>query len=127
MKGYVSNIEEITVVNEYFREVLFTTEYMQLVVMSLKPNEEIGMEVHMDTDQFFRIDKGQGAVIIDGERSEISDGSAVIVPAGAQHNVINTSDSQELKLYTIYAPKHHAPGTIHATKAEAVAAEAAEA
>ncbi|HLC64397.1 MAG TPA: cupin domain-containing protein [Patescibacteria group bacterium] len=126
MTGYTDNIEEITLHNDNFRKVLFTAPHSQLVAMSLKPNEEIGMEVHPDNDQFFRIDQGTGRVIIDGVESEISDGFAVVVPAGAEHNVINTSGSEDLKLYTIYSPAHHPDGTIHKTKAEALAAEEAE-
>ncbi|MEI6597271.1 MAG: cupin domain-containing protein, partial [bacterium] len=93
----------------------------QLVLMSLKPKEEIGMEVHEENDQFFRFEKGRGKCIIDGNESEISDGVAVIVPAGAQHNIINTSDIDDLKLYTIYSPAHHKDGVVRATKAEAEA------
>jgi mannose-6-phosphate isomerase-like protein (cupin superfamily) len=126
MKGYVGNIEELTDANEYFREVLFTGPHCQLVVMCLKPLEEIGMEVHPDNDQFFRFEKGEGKVIIDGEESVVGDGFAVVVPAGAQHNVINTAKNQELKLYTIYSPAHHADGTVHPTKKDALDAEAAE-
>ena len=126
MTGYTDNIEEITLHNDNFRKVLFTAPHSQLVAMSLKPNEEIGMEVHPDNDQFFRIDQGAGKVIIDGVESEISDGFAVVVPAGAEHNVINASGSEDLKLYTIYSPAHHPDGTIHKTKAEALAAEEAE-
>jgi mannose-6-phosphate isomerase-like protein (cupin superfamily) len=123
MKGFVSNIENDTLENNNFRKVLYTGTYGQVVVMSLLPNEEIGMEVHTDTDQFFRIDSGEGKVIIDGEDSLISDGFAVVVPAGSQHNVINTSSEKALKLYTIYMPPHHVDGTIHTTKAEAEADE----
>jgi mannose-6-phosphate isomerase-like protein (cupin superfamily) len=123
MKGFVSNIENDTLENNNFRKVLYTGTYGQVVVMSLLPNEEIGMEVHTDTDQFFRIDSGEGKVIIDGEESLISDGFAVVVPAGSQHNVINTSSEKALKLYTIYMPPHHVDGTIHTTKAEAEADE----
>ena len=126
MTGYVDNIEEITLHNDNFRKVLFTAPHSQLVAMSLKPNEEIGLEVHPDNDQFFRIDQGSGKVIIDGVESEISDGFAVVVPAGAEHNVINTSGSEDLKLYTIYSPAHHPDGTIHKTREEAMRAEEAE-
>ena len=126
MTGYTDNIEEITLHNDNFRKVLFTAPHSQLVAMSLKPNEEIGMEVHPDNDQFFRIDQGAGKVIIDGVESEISDGFAVVVPAGAEHNVINTSGSEDLKLYTIYSPAHHPDGTIHKTREEAMSAEEAE-
>ena len=126
MTGYVGNIEEITEVNEYFREVLFTGTHAQLVVMCLKPGEEIGMEVHDKVDQFFRFESGEGKVVIDGEEHHVSDGWAVIVPAGAQHNIINVSKDRELKLYTIYSPPNHPHGTIHTTKAEAMAAEKEE-
>ncbi len=123
MKGYVGNIEEITLANTYFRQVLYTGAHAQLVVMSLKPGEEIGMEVHPQVDQFFRFEKGQGKVIIDGEESGVGNGTAVIVPAGSQHNVINVSQTEDLKLYTIYSPPNHPDGTIHKTKEEAMAAE----
>lgn len=123
MKGFVTNIEKDTLENSNFRKVLYTSQHGQVVVMSLLPNEEIGMEVHLDTDQFFRVDSGEGKVIIDGEENTISDGFAVVVPAGAQHNVINTSSEKALKLYTIYMPPHHKDGTIHTTKAEAEADE----
>ena len=117
------NIEEKTQANNYFREVLFTAKNCQLVVMSLKPNEDIGEEVH-SLDQFLRVESGEGKAILDGEETKITDGSAVIVPAGAKHNLINTSDSIPLKLYTLYAPPEHRDGTIHQTKAEALADEA---
>ena len=123
MKGYVDNIEKLTLENENFRKVLYTGKHSQLVLMSLKPNEDIGLEVHPNVDQFFRIEKGQGKVIIDGVEHEISDGSAVIVPAGSEHNVINTSATESLKLYTIYSPANHKDGTIHETKEIAMANE----
>ncbi len=123
MKGFVGNIEEKTLANAYFREVLYTGQHAQLVVMSLKPGEEIGMEVHPQVDQFFRFEQGEGKVIIDGEESVVKDKFAVIVPAGSQHNVINTSQTEDLKLYTIYSPPNHPEGTIHKTKADAMAAE----
>lgn len=126
MSGYNSNIEELTLQNNHFRQVLFTAPHSQLVLMSLNPNEDIGMEVHTDNDQFIRIEKGVGKAIIDGEEFELKDGSAVVVPAGSEHNIINTSDSEDLKLYTIYSPAHHPDGTIHKTKEEAMAAEANE-
>jgi mannose-6-phosphate isomerase-like protein (cupin superfamily) len=125
MTGFTGNIEEKTVANEYFRQVLFTAPRSQLVLMALKPGEEIGMEVHEENDQFFRFEEGQGKVIIGEEETEISDGWAAIVPAGTQHNVINTGEGF-LKLYTIYSPAHHPDGTVHKTKEEAVAAEAEE-
>jgi mannose-6-phosphate isomerase-like protein (cupin superfamily) len=123
MIGFVKNIEQETLENNNFRKVLYTSKYGQVVVMSLLPNEDIGMEVHEDTDQFFRIDSGEGKVIINGEEFIISDGFAVVVPAGAEHNVINTSSENSLKLYTIYMPPHHKDGTIHTTKTEAEADE----
>ncbi|MFH0952632.1 MAG: cupin domain-containing protein [Patescibacteria group bacterium] len=123
MKGYHNNIEKATTENENFRKVLYTGKHSQLVLMSLPPNEEIGMEVHPDNDQFFRFEKGQGKCIIDGNEYELSDGVAVVVPAGAQHNIINTSGTEELKLYTIYSPAHHKDGIVRSTKAEAEASE----
>ncbi len=121
MKGFNANIEQAALANNNFRQVLYTGKYSQLVLMSLVPHEEIGMEVHEDNDQFFRFEKGQGKCIIDGNEYSIGDGSAIVVPAGAQHNVINTSDSEPLKLYTIYSPAHHQDGVVRATKAEAEA------
>jgi len=106
---------------ENYRKVLYTGKHSQLVLMTLKPNEEIGMEVHQDNDQFFRFEKGSGKVIIDGNEYQVSDGFAVIVPAGAQHNVVNVSGTDELKLYTIYSPAHHQDGVLRETKAEAEA------
>jgi mannose-6-phosphate isomerase-like protein (cupin superfamily) len=121
MKGFVQNIEEIAVKNENFRQVLYTAKNTQLVVMSLKPNEEIGMEVH-HLDQFFRVEEGDGVAILDGVHTVISPGFAVLVPAGTHHNIINTGSSY-LKLYTLYSPPNHADGTIHHTRAEAEAAK----
>ena len=121
MKGFNTNIEKATLENENYRKVLYTSKHSQLVLMSLKPNEEIGMEVHSDNDQFFRFEKGQGKCVIDGNEYEVRDGSAVVVPAGARHNVINISDTEELKLYTIYSPAHHKDGVVRTTKAEAEA------
>lgn len=118
-KGYKSNIEELTKENNDFRHVLYTGRHMQLVLMSLLPGEDIGMEVHDDGDQFFRFEAGQGVVVVDDAEYQVGDGDTVIVPAGSQHNVTNTSDTESLKLYTIYAPPHHQDGTIRATKAEA--------
>ena len=122
MKGYVANIEELSLKNDYFREVLYTDERVQLVVMSLKPNEDIGEEVHT-LDQFIRIEKGEGKSILDGEEHAIADGSAIIIPAGVRHNIINASAESPMKLYTLYAPPNHKDGTIHKTKAEAEASE----
>jgi mannose-6-phosphate isomerase-like protein (cupin superfamily) len=121
MKGFCSNIEKETLENDNFRKVLYTGKHSQLVLMSLAPNEEIGTEVHPDNDQFFRIEKGQGKVIIDGNEYEVKDGFAVVVPCGAQHNVINVSATESLKLYTIYSPAHHKDGVVRATKVEAEA------
>ena len=121
MRGFCQNIEQLTIENTNFRKVLYTGKHNQLVLMALKPNEEIGMEVHNDNDQFFRFEKGQGKVVIDGNEYQVGDGFAVVVPAGAQHNVINTSASDELKLYTIYSPAHHKDGVVRPTKAEAEA------
>ena len=122
MTGYVGNIEEITLTNTYFRQILFTAPHSQLVVMCLQANEEIGDEVHQ-VDQFFRIEKGEGKVILNGEEHALKDGDAIVVPAGTQHNVINTSPTQKLQLYTIYSPAQHKDGVIHKTKAEAMADE----
>lgn len=119
MDGFIENIEEETLRNDNFREVLYTGRYSQIVLMSLNPNEEIGTEIHLDTDQFFRVEKGEGIVIIDGKESEIEDGTAILIPAGAEHNVINTSSTKKLKLYTIYSPAHHKDRVVHRTKKEA--------
>ena len=121
MKGYNRNIEELTLGNGNFRKVLYTHTHSQLVLMSLQPNEDIGSEVHPDNDQFFRFESGQGRVVIDGNEYEVGNGSAVVVPSGSEHNVINTSGSEALKLYTIYSPAHHKDGVVRATKAEAEA------
>lgn len=123
MTGFVGNIEEQTLANTFFRHVIFTAPHSQLVLMSLLPGEEIGMEVHPDVDQFFRFEKGEGKVVMNGEESAVRDGSAVVVPAGTNHNILNTSQAEALKLYTIYSPANHPDGTIHKTKAEAVAYE----
>ncbi len=124
MKGFSIDIEETTLENRNFRKVLYTSKHSQLVLMSLKPGEDIGMEVHEENDQFFRFEKGQGKCVIDGNEYELSDGVAVVVPAGAQHNIINTSKTEDLKLYTIYSPAHHKDGIVRATKEEAEANEA---
>ncbi len=124
MKGFNTNIEKETLENENFRKVLYTSKHSQLVLMSLAPNEDIGMEVHPDNDQFFRFEKGQGKAIIDGNEYKVSDGSAVVVPAGSQHNIVNTSATERLSLYTIYSPAHHKDGIVRANKAEAQANEA---
>ena len=120
-KGYMDNIEKLTLENESFRKVLYTAAYCQLVAMSLLPKEEIGMEVHEDGDQFFRFEKGEGEVVINETVYAVADGDVVIVPAGADHNVINISETETLKLYTIYAPPHHKDGVERKTKAEAEA------
>ncbi|MGC8981702.1 MAG: cupin domain-containing protein [Minisyncoccia bacterium] len=119
MKGYFDNIEKVTKENNNFRKVLYTGRYMQLVVMSLRPNEEIGEEVH-GLDQFLRVEEGEGRAIVDDQVYEIRDGSAIIVPAGTKHNIINTSSEKPLKLYTIYAIPNHRDGVIHTTKEEAI-------
>jgi len=119
MHGYKENIEKVVAANNNFRHVLYTGKHSQLVAMALQSNEEIGMEVHEDNDQFFRFESGEGKVIIDGNEEIVGDGDVVIVPAGAQHNIINTSGSTQLKLYTIYSPAHHQDRVIRATKAEA--------
>lgn len=122
MKAYSTDIEHQSETNVAFRRVLFTGCNMQLVVMSLKPGEAIGDEVHPEVDQFFRIEKGQARVEMEDGSVEIEVGGVIVVPAGTRHNVINASPNQELKLYTIYSPPQHAPGTIHLTKAEAESA-----
>ncbi len=116
MTGFVSNIEDLTLQNGNFRQVLYTSQHAQLVVMSLLPNEDIGLEVHEIVDQFLRIEKGEGKVILNGEEHPLKDGDAIVVPAGVQHNVVNTSAENPLKLYTLYCPPHHKDGTIHKTK-----------
>ena len=120
MKGYTINIEEKAIANNYFREVLYTDTHVQLVVMSLLPNEDIGEEVHQ-LDQFIRVEKGEGKAVLDGVEHAIADGSAVIVPQGTRHNIINTSATAPMKLYTLYAPPDHKDGLIHKTKADALA------
>jgi mannose-6-phosphate isomerase-like protein (cupin superfamily) len=126
MTGYVGPIEKQTLKNKYFRQVVFTGKYAQLVVMCLQPKEEIGNEVHQKVDQFFRIEEGTAKFVFgDKEEHRVHAGDAVVVPAGTYHNVINTSASKTLKLYTIYTPPNHPDKTVHKTKAEAEAAEAA--
>jgi mannose-6-phosphate isomerase-like protein (cupin superfamily) len=121
MKGYVTTLEKETRKNADFRRVLYTGKHSQLVLMSLKPGEEIGMETHKDVDQFFRFEGGEGKVIIDAVEHRVKDGDGVIIPAGAKHNVVNTSKQSELKLYTIYSPPEHIDKIVRHTKAEAVA------
>lgn len=121
MTGFVGNIEELTQANNYFRQVIHTEQHSQLVLMSLGVGEEIGVEVHEIVDQFLRIESGVGKVILNGEEHPLKDGDAIMVPAGIEHNVINTSPDKQMKLYTVYSPAHHKDGTIHKTKAEAEA------
>jgi mannose-6-phosphate isomerase-like protein (cupin superfamily) len=121
MKGYLVNIERKTIANEFFREVLYTDQHCQLVVMSLNEKEDIGMEIHEIVDQFIRIEQGEGKAILNGKELNLEEGSAVIVPAGTKHNIINTSSEKKLKLYTLYSPAHHKDKTIHKTKKEALA------
>ena len=119
MPGYSIDIEARTLANDKFREVLYTAKNSQLVVMTLRPGEEIGLEKHEGHDQFIRVEAGEGVAILDGERHALADGVAVVIPAGTEHNVINTSTSAPMRLYTIYSPPEHPPGTVHGTKAEA--------
>jgi mannose-6-phosphate isomerase-like protein (cupin superfamily) len=124
MKGICINIEEETLKNNNFRQVLYTGKNTQLVLMVIEPGSEIGSEVHTENDQFFRFEEGEGKVIIDENEYLVSDGTAVVVPAGSRHNVINTSSTQKLKLYTLYSPPHHKDKIVRATKEEAEANEA---
>jgi mannose-6-phosphate isomerase-like protein (cupin superfamily) len=124
MKGFKQNIESLTTENSNFRKVLYTSTHSQLVLMSLRPAEEIGSEVHEENDQFFRFESGEGRVVIDDNQYDVTDGDAVVVPAGAKHNVINTSSDKDLKLYTIYSPAHHKDGIVRETKEDAEANEA---
>ncbi len=126
MTGYVGAIEKLTLKNTYFRQVLFTGKHAQLVVMCLQPGEEIGNEVHPNVDQFFRIEQGEARFVFNEEEHLVREGDAVVIPARTYHNVINPSKTTELKLYTIYSPPNHPDGTVHKTKTEAEAAEAAE-
>ena len=121
--GYTDNIEDRTLENSNFRKVLYTGKFMQLVVMSLKPGEDIGEEVHETVDQFFRVEKGEAKVVMNGEETLLTDDMVAIVPAGTLHNVINTSMDMDLKLYTIYAPANHPENTVHGTREEAMIAE----
>lgn len=118
MKGFNANIEQLTLDNDHFRKVLYTSKHFQLVLMSLLPGEEIGEEIHHENDQFFRFEQGNGTCIIDDNEYAVADGDAVIIPSGAKHNVINTG-TDALKMYTIYAPPHHKDGIVRATKKEA--------
>ena len=127
MTGYVGPIETQTLKNAYFRQVLFTGKHTQLVVMCLQPGEEIGKEMHPNVDQFFRIEQGDAKFVLgENEENLLGDGDAIVIPAGTYHNVLNTSKTTQLRLYTIYSPPNHPDGTVHKTKSEAEAAEAAE-
>lgn len=123
MDGFVTDIERDTLANDDFRRVLFTGPNTQLVLMTLRPGEEIGLETHREHDQFIRIEAGTGVVRLNGEESAIEDGSAVVIPAGVEHNIVNASDDTPLRLYTLYSPPEHPDGTVHRTKEEAHAAE----
>ena len=118
-KPFSENIEELTLANDNFRKVVYTAPHSQVVLMSLKPGEEIGTETHPDNDQFFRFEQGEGKAVIDGKDYEVKDGTATVVPAGIIHNIINTGDAS-LKFYTIYSPAHHIDGRVHATKEDAI-------
>jgi mannose-6-phosphate isomerase-like protein (cupin superfamily) len=121
MTGYFGSIEKQALENANFRKVLFTGKHAQLVLMCLQPGEEIGDEVHPNVDQFFRIEQGEATFVLDKkEEHRVHDGDAIVIPAGTRHNVINTSKSKQLKLYTVYSPPNHPPGTVQKTKAEAV-------
>jgi mannose-6-phosphate isomerase-like protein (cupin superfamily) len=119
MAGYTTNIERDTLENSNFRRVLFTAPNLQLVLMTLQPGEEIGLETHEHGDQFFRVEAGEGEAVLDGERHKLADGDVVVIPAGTEHNIVNTSSSEALKVYTIYTPPEHPDGIVHETKAEA--------
>lgn len=125
MSGFSTNLEKATLENNYFRKVIFTAPHSQLVLMCLQTSEDIGMETHDENDQFFRVEKGQGKAVIGGEEFDLEDGSCVVIPAGTEHNIINVSDTEQLKLYTIYSPAHHPDGRLNVTKAEAIAEEEA--
>ena len=118
MAGYVTDIEKATLENEDYRRVLFTGRNMQLVLMTLRPGEEIGKETHEEHDQFIRVEAGTGLAVLNGKTHALADGVAVVIPAGVEHNVINTSKKEALRLYTLYAPPEHAEGTVHHTKAD---------
>jgi len=119
MKGFKINIDKATTENDNYRKVLYTSKHSQLVLMSLKPKEEIGEETHPDNDQFFRFECGHGKCVIDGNEYDVKEGDAVVIPAGSTHNVINTDDIAGLKMYTVYSPAHHKDGIIRSTKKEA--------
>lgn len=120
MAGFVTNIEKKSLQNSFFREVLFTGPNSQLVVMSLKPGEDIGMETHGDVDQFIRVEAGNGKAVLNGVEHPLEDGSAVVIPAGVEHNIVNTSEDEPMKLYTVYSPPEHPHGTVHKDKAQAI-------
>lgn len=124
MKGFKINIEKSATGNDNFRKVLYTSAHSQLVLMSLQPDEEIGEEIHHDNDQFFRIEKGRGKCIIDGNEYELHHGDAIVIPAGAKHNIMNVAKDASLKMYTIYSPAHHKDGIVRTTKADAASHEA---
>lgn len=124
MKGHKTNIEKETIDNKNFRKVLYTSKHIQLVLMTLQPGEEIGEEVHDENDQFFRIESGHGKCIIDGNKYEITDGDAIVIPTGSKHNIINVDANTDLKMYTLYAPPHHKDGILRPTKKEAEENEA---
>lgn len=119
MNGYDTNIEQQTLENTNFRKVLYTSDFQQLVVMSIPVGGEIGKEVHNENDQFIRVERGEAEAVIDGRKIKLGDDDVIIIPKGSEHNVVNTSSEKDLKVYTIYSPPHHKDGTIHATKAEA--------
>jgi mannose-6-phosphate isomerase-like protein (cupin superfamily) len=121
--GYVTNIENRTLENDHFREVLFTAPGIQLVLMTIGVGDEIGLETHDDVDQFIRVESGEGKAILDGREHALEDGSAVVIPRGTGHNIVNVSKSEPLKLYSLYPPPEHPDGTVHRTKAEADAYE----
>ena len=123
MSGYVTNVERDTLANEDFRRVLYTGQHTQLVLMTLGPGEEIGLETHDGHDQFIRVEEGRAVVVLDGEESDLADGSAVVIPAGVEHNVVNSSGDAPLRHYTLYSPPEHPDRTVHRTKDEADAAE----
>jgi mannose-6-phosphate isomerase-like protein (cupin superfamily) len=123
MTGYKTNIEEKTLKNKYFRQVLFTAKNMQLVVMSLLPSEDIGVETHPKVDQFFRVEEGEGKVVMNGVEQKVKAGDVFIVPQGTKHNVLNTSKKAAMKIYTIYSPPNHPDGKVHKTKQDAMADE----
>lgn len=116
MTGYITNIERDTLANDDYRRVLFTGYHTQLVIMTLQPSDDIGVEIHTGHDQFIRVERGEGAVVLNGTKHVLSDGVAVVIPAGVEHNVINTSRSEPLRLYTLYSPPEHPAGTVHRTK-----------